>query len=292
MVIHENAPAKINLYLHVTGKRADGYHLLDSLVVFCTMGDAAQDRVEIALASSPSLVIAGPYGAALQQEAPADNLISKALAALTRQLGITQAFAVKLEKRLPIASGIGGGSADAAAALRGAARLLGLPLHHPALAQAATQTGADLLACLFSQPCYFGGIGDAVDLVSGLPPFALLLVNPGLGLNTAAVFKARSPTQPFTPPARLPAMPATAEALAKALITRHNDLTQPATQLCPSIASILESLNRQPGCLLARLSGSGATCFGVFADSKKATEAATHLAAENPDGWLAVTEPG
>lgn len=286
-IISEKAPAKINLYLHVTGKRTDGYHTLDSLVVFADRGDAASDHVTIQAAATCQLCITGPYATALSREDTASNLITKALHHLGRLLGKTPNFAVTLEKHLPLASGIGGGSADAAAALRGAAKLWALAPDHPALLQAAKETGADVPACLFSKPCYFGGIGDVLAFVHGLPEFSMLLVNPHIPLPTASVFAARQGG--FTPAARFIAMPAHVESLAAMLAERRNDLEEPAIALCGAVGEVLQCLREQPGCLLARLSGSGATCFGLFATPMQTSQAATRIIRQMREWWVAIT---
>lgn len=282
--VRHKAPAKINLYLHVTGKRADGYHTLDSLVVFAT-SDAAADHISITPAPHYSLTISGPYGAALQKDDPQKNLITKALSCAAAALGKDLHLAVTLDKRLPVASGIGGGSADAAAALRAAAHLWAISPDHPALLDAARKTGADVPACLFNAPCYFGGVGDIITPVEKLPPFHLVLVNPHKALATADVFKARNGA--FTVPARLDQMPDSAQNFAHELKKRRNDLQAPAITLCPSIRAVVAALEQQGGCLLARLSGSGATCFGIFADTHDAQKAATALSKNEPDWWVA-----
>lgn len=285
--IIEKAPAKINLYLHVTGKRADGYHLLDSLVVFATQGDEACDILTLTPSSDFSLTFSGPYGTALSAEDVGNNLVTRVLEKAAAALHTTCPFHIHLEKRLPLASGIGGGSADAAAALRAAARLWDVPFDHPALLMAAASVGADIPACLFSTPLFFGGIGDEIARVASLPSLAMVLVNPGIPLPTAPVFKARQGD--FTSLPRLQPMPQAGHDLVHALRGYRNDLEAPARSLCAAIDDVLASLHAAEGCLLARLSGSGATCFGLFDDAVKAEAAAHTLRRQIREWWIAVT---
>ena len=268
-MIAESAPAKVNLYLHVTGRRADGYHLLDSLAVF---GPAA-DGLSLASADTLSLALEGPFGAALDAEP--DNLVLRAARALAAAAGVPPRAALVLAKRLPVASGIGGGSADAAAALRGLDRLWGLRLGEARLAAIAAPLGADIPVCVASRPARMAGVGEVLSAAPAIPGCGLLLVNPGVALATPAVFKAR--TGGFTPPAALPAGWADAAAMAGDLARLRNDLEAPAIALCPPVATVLAALRALPGCLLARMSGSGATCFGLFADPAAAGAAADRL---------------
>jgi 4-diphosphocytidyl-2-C-methyl-D-erythritol kinase len=271
--LSEFAPAKVNLYLHVTGRRADGYHLLDSLAVFPAVGD----RLRAAPAEALSLTVAGEFGAALAGEA--DNLVLRA----ARALGGTQGARIKLEKHLPVASGIGGGSADAAAALRLLCRLWGRPpaAASIALAPIALALGADVPVCLASRPARMGGVGETLTPAPGLPPAGMVLVNPGVSLATAAVFCAR--TGGYSAPAELPAAWPDAAAMAGELARLRNDLQSPAIALRPVIGTVLSDLAAVPGCLLARMSGSGATCFGLFPDAATAEAAARALA--RPGWW-------
>ena len=281
----EAAPAKINLHLHVTGRRADGYHLLDSLVVFGPVGD----RVAAApTAAGLDLTLEGPEAGALAAEP--DNLVLRAARALAQEAGITApAAALRLAKHLPVASGIGGGSADAAAALRALDRLWGTGLGVDRLARIAATLGADVPVCVASRPAVMQGIGEILRPAPPLPAFALLLVNPRLPVPTPAVFKARAASGAgFTPPAALPeAGWRDAADLARTLAALGNDLEAPAIALCPPIAEVLAAIRAQPGCLLARMSGSGATCFGLFAATAPARTAAAAL----PKAWWRAAEP-
>jgi 4-diphosphocytidyl-2-C-methyl-D-erythritol kinase len=256
----ESAWAKINLYLHVTGRRADGYHLLDSLVVFA----GAADRLSASAAEALTLELTGPFGAALAAEA--DNLVLRAAHALRPGAGAR----LMLDKQLPVASGIGGGSADAAAALRLLARMWGVPSATPDLA---LSLGADVPACLASAPCRMGGVGEVLTPAPGLPRFFMALVNPGQAVATQAVFRAREGG--FSAPAALPGAWHSAAAMVADLAALSNDLEAPAIGVCPQIAEVLAALRGTQGCLLARMSGSGATCFGLYETLDLAHEAAS-----------------
>ncbi len=256
------APAKVNLHLHVTGKRADGYHLLDSLAVFPNVGDI----VSATPSDKLSLTIEGPFGATLAAEP--DNLVLRA----ARALNPTGTAAITLTKNLPIASGIGGGSSDAAAVLRVLAKLwnLNTPLH-----PIAATLGADVPVCLGRQTTIMSGIGEILSPAPTLPPFGIMLVNPGVHVATPAVFKARHAA--FTPATTFPGCWPSAAAMADALALTHNDLEPPAISLAPIIGEVLSTLKTLPNCLLARMSGSGATCFAIFPTPAAAASAATHL---------------
>ncbi len=269
----EPAPAKVNLFLHVTGRRADGYHLLDSLAVF---GPAA-DSLEAEPAAALTLSVEGPFGAALAGEA--DNLVLRAARALAAAAGVPPRAALRLSKRLPVASGIGGGSADAAAALRLLDRLWGLRSGTDRLERVAAALGADVPVCVRSEPARMGGVGGDLSPAPVLPACGLLLANPGVALATPAVFRARAGA--FSAPAALPGRWADAAAMARDLARLRNDLEEPATALCPPVGEALAALRSLPGCLLARMSGSGATCFGLFADAAAAERAAASL----PPAW-------
>lgn len=274
-----DAPAKINLYLHVTGRRDDGFHLLDSLVVFADAHDAIVCRPAQAL----TLAVTGPRGAALAGLGD-DNIILRAARGLAALTGVNAGAAITLDKRLPVAAGIGGGSADAAATLKALLRLWGVAPDPGTLDELALSLGADVPVCLAGRSAYFGGIGEQITPVDGLPRLPLLLVNPGVAVSTPAVFKARQGR--FSPPARLAQIPGTAEALAAALGERSNDLEAPARAIEPAVDDVLDAIGAAPGCLLARMSGSGATCFGVFGDEAAAEAAGSAIAAAHPDWWV------
>jgi 4-diphosphocytidyl-2-C-methyl-D-erythritol kinase len=266
------APAKINLYLRITGRRADGYHLLDSLVVFAAAADALHAAPHDAL----SLDVGGPEAGSLAGEA--DNLVLRAARALAAATGRAPLAALTLRKHLPVASGIGGGSADAAAALRALNALWGTGLSKAALRAVGATLGADVPVCVESRPARMQGIGEMLSEAPVLPPLGLLLVNPRLALPTPAVFGAR--VGGFSTPPTLPEAFADARALADWLRPLGNDLQDAAIGLCPAIAAVLAAISAQPGCLLSRMSGSGATCFGLFATAPEAAAAAARLPAE------------
>ena len=278
MVIRVEAPAKLNLYLHVTGRRDDGYHELDSLVTFAALAD----RLEIAPAGALHLSVTGPFAPGLDAD---DNLAARAATALAERLGRPAGVRIALEKRIPVAAGLGGGSADAAAVLRGLARLWRLDAGHAgALRETALALGADVPVCLESGAAYLAGIGEVLSAPPRLPPCAALLVNPGVPVPTGPVFAARR--GPFSDPARFEEGTADAPALAALLAARRNDLEQPALAQVPAIGRVLQRLAAAPGCLLARMSGSGGTCFGLFEDEATAARAASAIGRDHPTWWL------
>lgn len=273
MRIEEPAPAKLNLALHVTGRRADGYHLLDSLVAFCAVGDVV--RLHDA-PDAPPLTITGPFAAGL--DPGPENLVRRALA-----LAGAPGVHATLDKRLPVASGIGGGSADAAAVLRALARLRGGPMPSPG---AVLALGADVPVCLAGRPARLRGIGETLSPVPALPPVWAVLANPGIAVPTPEVFRALACRENPPLPDPLPDWP-DAAALAAWLACQRNDLEAPACGLAPVIAEVRAALAATEGCLLARMSGSGATCFGLFAAGAPAEAAANRLGSAHPGWWVA-----
>lgn len=263
------APAKLNLALHVTGRRADGWHLLDSLVVFADLGDTVS--VGTGAGTGPGLSLGGPYAAAVP--AGPDNLVLRA-AALAR-IG----HDLHLVKRLPPASGMGGGTSDAAATLR----LAGVAPPVPAL----MGLGADLPVCMLApRPARMRGLGEDVVPVPDLPGLWLVLANPGTPLATPAVFGALDrPDHPGLPDP-LPRLRDSA-ALAAWLARQRNDLQAPALTLAPAVGVVLGALAAQDGCRIARMTGSGATCFGIFASRSTRDAAVAALARARPDWWVA-----
>jgi 4-diphosphocytidyl-2-C-methyl-D-erythritol kinase len=274
--VTEFAPAKINLCLHVTGRRADGYHLLDSLVVFAGVGD----QVRAEPASTLTLACDGPFGAVIP--AGDDNLVLRA----ARHLGGPGA-AITLTKVLPPASGIGGGSADAAATLRALLRLAGAD---PVVTDPATLAtlGADVPACFMGRPLRLRGIGEQLDpLAHPLPPAWFVLVNPRVEVPTPRVFAALERRENPPLPDHLPQGWHDAGDLAAFLHSTRNDLEPPARATAPVIGDVLAALAATPACLLARMSGSGATCFGLYATEPQAHAAAAAIIAGNPGWWVA-----
>ncbi len=266
----ETAFAKVNLYLHITGRREDNYHELDSLAVFPALGD----RLSAAPADRLGLAITGPFAKELSNES--DNLVLRAARLLAEKTGAKPNVALTLEKNLPVASGIGGGSADAAATLR----LLGRRWNVEPDPTLALRLGADVPVCLLSRAARMSGMGEILLPAPRLPPFGITLVNPGVAVSTAAIFKARRAE--FSPAAILPKAWPNAAAMAADLARLYNDLEPPAIATEPAIATALETLAALPGCLLARMSGSGATCFGIFPTQ---AEAATAAASVSRSGW-------
>lgn len=278
------APAKINLYLHVTARRADGYHTLDTLIAFAAIGD----RITARPGTTLRLEIDGPFAGALQTGAPTpdDNLVLKAARALADYAGVPGHARLSLTKNLPIAAGIGGGSADAAAAIKALAALWHIPWDAGAMHELAATLGADVPMCLAGATAFAGGIGERLSPAPPLPGSGVVLVNPGVALSTPAVFAAR--TGDFSLAARFTETPADAAGLARLLATRRNDLAEAATGLAPVIIDVLAAVDGV-GAHLARMSGSGATCFGLFDDLVAAKAAAERLQTERPDWWVAAT---
>ncbi len=264
--VTEFAPAKVNLCLHVTGQRGDGYHLLESLVAFAEIGD------RVSVTPGQGFTITGPQAAHL--EPGEDNLCQRAARAMGGGVSIT------LEKHLPIASGIGGGSADAAATLRAMARL-GRPMPDAA---AILKLGADVPVCLANRPTRMSGVGEVLAPVT-LPTAWMVLANPGVSVSTPDVFRSltRRDNAPMQPMPRLRDLPE----LAAWLAMQRNDLEPPATQLAPVIAQVHAALTAQSDCRFARMSGSGATCYALFSDGLTATAAARALQTQHPDWWVA-----
>ena len=272
------ARAKVNLYLHITGKRADGYHLLDSLIVFADTGD----KVALSPADRLSLTIDGPFADGLG--AGPDNLVLRAAQALQEITNARGGAAIRLTKNLPVASGIGGGSADAAATLAGLCGLWDVAPGRSALHAIAARLGADVPVCLDGAASFVGGIGEDLAPARGPPPAWLLLANPKVATPTPAVFKARK--GPFSKAARWIEPPRDFAEFAVRLQSCANDLTEAAISVTPAIRDVLAALAALPGCVLARLSGSGATCFGLFADEAAARAAESKLREAQPGWWV------
>jgi 4-diphosphocytidyl-2-C-methyl-D-erythritol kinase len=280
----EKAPAKINLTLRVLGRRADGYHDIESLVAFAGVGDA----LTFTPGGDLALTVGGPTAAAAGDVA--DNLVLTAAHALAERVAGLRLGRFTLSKRLPVAAGLGGGSADAAAALRLLARANGLAPHDPRLMQAARATGADVPVCLDPRARLMRGIGDILSDPLDLPRLFALLVNPGVAVATADVFAALAalPAGQSGPAA----LPEGGAALLAEIAGGRNDLEAPAIELEPAIADALAVLRKLPGCRLARMSGSGATCFGLFYSSRAASAAARTLRVAYPAWWVRATVLG
>jgi len=284
------APAKLNLYLHITGRRPDGYHTLDSLVAFAGLAD------RVTLAESPdqsgdqsaafALAVGGPFNAGLSRGE--DNLALRAARALAAAAGGGPggALRITLEKNIPVAAGLGGGSADAAAVLAGLASLWRVDGSLPA--RVAAGLGADVAVCLGARPSFMAGIGAALGPAVALPEAAVVLVNPGVALETAAVFRAyheMGQADGDRPRPALEPAPEDARALALALEGTANDLTPAALTLAPAIADVLAAIGAAEGCRLARMTGSGATCFGLFDHGAAARAAAQSIGGAGRQWW-------
>lgn len=269
MTVEAFAPAKINLTLHVTGQRSDGYHLLDSLVVFADFGD----HLRVADANELSLTVTGPMAKGVPTDAA--NLVIEA-AGFAGVSGVQ----VVLDKQLPAEAGIGGGSSDAAAMLRAIAELKNIDV--PAGCEA---LGADVPVCLVAKASRMRGTGERLSSVSALPALFAVLVNPGLSVPTPAVFKALKHKDKAAMPEVIPAFE-TRQDVADWLALMRNDLEAAAVSLHPGIGEVLATLSGISGVQLARMSGSGATCFALFDDLVHAQSAGVEIRRENPDWWV------
>ena len=281
-MIVETAPAKVNLYLHVGPVRRDGLHDLASLFVFTEDGDA------IAAAPAPALSLqaTGPFAPARSGLAPEDNLVWRAAALLRQACGVTQGAAITLKKNLPVAAGIGGGSADAAAALRALVKLWRLDISRDALSALAFRLGADVPACLERAPVNVSGAGETIERGPRLPSLWVCLVNPGVETPTGPIFRAfdRAHPKPAAPELAHLA-PADSVALRAMMERTRNDLAPFAMRHAPVIGRVVAMLARAPGVIAARMSGSGATCFGLFASAAAAGRTARRARAK---GWWAM----
>lgn len=279
-VLGRLAPAKVNLTLHLCGRRADGYHLLDSMVVFPAVGD----RLRARSAPELSLEVSGPFAGALTTGP--DNLVLRAARALAERHGVPAGAALHLVKELPVASGIGGGSSDAAAALDVLSRLWGVSVPD----DLALSLGADVPVCRAApRAMRMQGIGERLAPAPPLPEFWLVLVNPGVAVPTGAVFAGVRDRHPPAPPQMPEAGFARFDDFAAWLATQRNDLQAPAAAICPPIAEVLDALSGAP---LARMSGSGATCFALVETAEQAQGVAARLRIARPGWWVAAAAVG
>jgi 4-diphosphocytidyl-2-C-methyl-D-erythritol kinase len=260
------APTKVNLCLRVFGKTDSGLHNLDSIVVFCQFGD----KIRLRLAEKDSVDISGPFAPMLAATKSTDNLVSTARDAFRNNGGSCGPVAIHLEKYIPVGAGLGGGSADAAAVLRGLNKLATTPLPHETLFALSADLGSDVPVCLAATPHRITGTGEAIHQLDDIHAGALLLVNPLVPLSTDAVFKQLAP--PYNQ-----ALPKITENDAVRLSGYGNDLEAVGTRLVPKIADILQRFRRMPSCHAAQMSGSGASCFGIFDDLADATAACTEF---------------
>lgn len=289
------APAKINLSLRILGRRADGYHQLEGLVAFSDAGDVLRvEAGEQGVAAAAALTIDGPFGAQLvAQGAADDNLVLRAARLHAAQSGERRALHFHLTKNLPIASGIGGGSSDAAAALGVLQQLAARPLDDAVLRGIARELGADVPMCLCPQAQYVAGIGEITRSVEFSRPLAAVLVNPGVAVSTREVFRELAAPRLTGDPAprpMLPPGPLLPDTLIDWLQGETNDLEAPALRLAPVIGEVLAALRASDSCRLARMSGSGATCFAIYDDEDAAARAALLIAGQNPHWWVLATQ--
>ena len=280
MTISGTAFAKVNLFLHVGDKGVEGFHALKSLAVFPDIGDTltAEESDTITLS------VSGPFAADLTDEA--DNLVLKAAITLAAKAGHPVGAKLSLIKNLPVASGIGGGSADAATALRLLSELWGLGLDDTALCEIAAGLGSDIPVCVVSQPRWMEGRGEILTPIASLPHLPMLLVNPGVAVPTKDIFaglQSRNGVERKLPPGRFRDM----ADLLRFLDASKNDLEEPAKQLQPVIGDVLKTLAALPGALFTRMSGSGATCFALFPDDESCGRAAAILSEAKTDWWIA-----
>ena len=282
--VSETARAKVNLTLHIKGKRSDGYHELESLVVFADVCDG----LTFTPASEDSLRLEGPFSGLVNGE----NLVLKAKRAVGSWLGIAISGHFRLEKNIPVAAGLGGGSSDAASAIRALFRNYDSVSNAKTFIKHSAAIGADVPVCLQNSAAWMCGLGERVTPVSGLTPLPAVLVNPRIKLSTAAVFKTLNakPLQSEVagPPPSFPGWKNPVEATVW-LKEGRNDLEAPAIALEPAVERVLDTLRCLDGCLLSRLSGSGPTCFGIFTSQQTAGEAALEIERSYPHWWVQAT---
>jgi len=276
------APAKVNLFLHIIGRREDGFHLLESLFAFADFGD----KITVKRSNKLSFRVAGPF-ADICEKAGCEgkgNLVYKAAESiLPHSKG--QGADITLEKNLPLSSGLGGGSSDAAATLRALQLLWKVEIEEQDLFKAAFELGSDVPACLLGKPCFVAGVGEAISPLEKFEPLFAVLVNPLRPLATPMVFRTlKNSRRPFSTPLALSGK--YREDQAKLLQTTHNDLQGPAIALCHDIARVLGALEGCEGAYLSRMSGSGATCFALFRKRADSEKAAAWLAREHPTWWV------
>jgi 4-diphosphocytidyl-2-C-methyl-D-erythritol kinase len=273
------APAKINLFLHVGAKRADGFHAMESLAAFVEVCD----RLTFVSAKSLELRTAGPFAAKLPPHE--ENLVVRAAHALAPECGAR----IVLEKNIPVASGLGGGSADAAATLRGLNLLWELGKSEQELTQIAALLGSDVPVCVLSRPALMEGRGEIVTPVRSVPQVAVVLISPEVMLPTVDVFARVVKRTGLGQMERLPASLKTLSDMSAYLAGARNDLEEPACALVPEIEEVLDALNGEPGCAFVQMSGSGPSCFGLFRWQKHALDVAESMAHAHKNWWVRAT---
>lgn len=280
------APAKLNLFLHITGKRRDGYHMLDSLVSFVDVGDV----VHIERAEHFSFALSGAFAPKLRHEqerrgySDDDNLVVKAAKRLAEITGKPLNVRITLEKNLPAAAGIGGGSSDAAATVWGLQKFWHLAHDADYLMPMLSHLGADVSVCFACEARVMRGIGDVLLPAIDMPDIPVLLVNPNISCATADVFLHYK--NAFRASVCVPQHITCVSMLVKILEQTHNDLYAPALSLIPELDNVMSAIKTQSGALITRMSGSGATCFGLFETQKACESAAAVIAHDNPDWWV------
>lgn len=277
---------KINLSLHITGRRADGFHELSGLTTFCPdIGDRLMYTPVNEAAQADQLTLTGPFAKALGGHDPLDNLVLRAVSLLRGRRDDLPFLHIKLEKNIPLSSGIGGGSCDAAAILRMLVRDYNIPIDD-ALRKDALKLGADAPVCLAGRPCLMSGIGDHLDFIDELPQWHIVLANPLVQLSAGRVYKTyQSAGQPFSQPLDIPQTLSDTQ-WEKVLLAQRNDLQAPAQSLCSDITALLDEMQACEGAALARMSGSGATCFALFRKENEAQDALQRLQNIFPSYWL------
>ena len=277
------APAKVNLYLHITGKKKTGYHELDSLIVFTEL----HDIISVTTHHNIEISVRGPLAGQLS-ESPETNLVYKAAQILTELTDIPKGAKITVSKNIPVAAGLGGGSADAAAAIQALCKLWNIGLEDRVLATIALSLGSDVPACLLSKTAQISGFGEILKPVPEFPKnLHLVLVNPGIKLLTKSVYEGFR--GPFKGTKSISLFPTNPTNLPAFLQQCSNDLSESAKELCPDIIEVLDALESCTGCYLARISGSGPSCFGIFPNAKVANLAALQIARRKTDWWVKAT---
>lgn len=279
------APAKINLYLHVTGRRDGGYHELDSLIAFTDFGD----EIRIEPCDSFAFNVEGPFANVFKDSEKdaspnSGNIAVKAAWGLSRAAKKNLHVKITLIKNLPLAAGIGGGSADAAAVIWGLCKFWDLPPASDFLNQLLLELGADVPVCFLCHPAKVSGIGEQLEQLDDMAELPVVVINPGKACPTANVF--RTYTGAFKDNAPLPQLLHEFDEVLSFLRTQDNDLFESASMTVPEIKNILLALKGKEGCALARMSGSGASCFGIYRTPDEAVKAANNIAQDNPDWWV------
>jgi 4-diphosphocytidyl-2-C-methyl-D-erythritol kinase len=277
------APAKVNLFLNVTGRRADGYHLIESLFVFTELAD----RIDGWHSELPHFHVSGEFAGDVT--ADQHNLVAKACGIMRRESGVTRALSLCLEKYIPVAAGLGGGSADAAAMLKALNEYWALGWPTEKLARLASELGADVPACLSERAVIARGIGDELSPAPALPKVSLLLANPRVPTATLDVFRVFAKANAAIAPRDLPPLPrgwAKVDALVADLALRGNDLLPAALAVSPAIGEVMAALRAIPEAAYVGLSGSGATCFAILPDDDAAVEAGERLHHDRPGWWV------